>query len=128
MLLNCACSSFARSAKACRTALSANSIASDTPSKLFVSVIFDWTELKSNSFSSANAVPRIGLALFPSDRRRMVSSARDTRSEEHTSELQSLMRISYAVFCLKKKKLNDKQTTIQNAAHNTLLQINNQTL
>src|SRR3546814_3760152 len=29
------------------------------------------------------------------------------RSEEHTSELQSLMRISYAVFCLKKKKLND---------------------
>src|SRR3546814_1491751 len=31
-----------------------------------------------------------------------------TRSEEHTSELQSLMRISYAVFCLKKKK--DKTT------------------
>src|SRR3546814_8313325 len=32
------------------------------------------------------------------------------RSEEHTSELQSLMRISYAVFCLKKKKLNPKTT------------------
>src|SRR3546814_1326821 len=31
------------------------------------------------------------------------------RSEEHTSELQSLMRISYAVFCLKKKKKNTKQ-------------------
>src|SRR3546814_9736853 len=31
-------------------------------------------------------------------------SARRQRSEEHTSELQSLMRISYAVFCLKKKK------------------------
>src|SRR3546814_5465695 len=30
-----------------------------------------------------------------------------TRSEEHTSELQSLMRISYAVFCLKKKKKNE---------------------
>src|SRR3546814_6997526 len=30
------------------------------------------------------------------------------RSEEHTSELQSLMRISYAVFCLKKKKTNKK--------------------
>src|SRR3546814_4760426 len=29
----------------------------------------------------------------------------DVRSEEHTSELQSLMRISYAVFCLKKKKM-----------------------
>src|SRR3546814_10321780 len=33
------------------------------------------------------------------------------RSEEHTSELQSLMRISYAVFCLKKKKNKHKQTT-----------------
>src|SRR3546814_2842066 len=32
------------------------------------------------------------------------------RSEEHTSELQSLMRISYAVFCLKKKKTNEQQT------------------
>src|SRR3546814_3496647 len=31
-------------------------------------------------------------------------SSRDLRSEEHTSELQSLMRISYAVFCLTKKK------------------------
>src|SRR3546814_6369048 len=31
------------------------------------------------------------------------------RSEEHTSELQSLMRISYAVFCLKKKKNNKKE-------------------
>src|SRR3546814_3126647 len=31
----------------------------------------------------------------------------DFRSEEHTSELQSLMRISYAVFCLKKKKKTD---------------------
>src|SRR3546814_8678793 len=33
------------------------------------------------------------------------------RSEEHTSELQSLMRISYAVFCLKKKKQKSKQQT-----------------
>src|SRR3546814_1152682 len=36
------------------------------------------------------------------DRRRVIIA----RSEEHTSELQSLMRISYAVFCLKKKKKN----------------------
>src|SRR3546814_3672493 len=35
------------------------------------------------------------------------------RSEEHTSELQSLMRISYAVFCLKKKKSNKRQYTYQ---------------
>src|SRR3546814_5181516 len=38
-----------------------------------------------------------------------------SRSEEHTSELQSLMRISYAVFCLKKKKitLHDQSNTTQ---------------
>src|SRR3546814_6994316 len=37
---------------------------------------------------------------------------RTRRSEEHTSELQSLMRISYAVFCLKKKKkINNQQTS-----------------
>src|SRR3546814_5463091 len=46
--------------------------------------------------------------------------ARHGRSEEHTSELQSLMRISYAVFCLKKKNhthvnLNKKHTVRQNA-------------
>src|SRR3546814_3385854 len=34
----------------------------------------------------------------------------EPRSEEHTSELQSLMRISYAVFCLKKKKHTNKLT------------------
>src|SRR3546814_1457772 len=39
------------------------------------------------------------------------------RSEEHTSELQSLMRISYAVFCLKKKK---KQTSDQHTSITTL--------
>src|SRR3546814_6629484 len=38
------------------------------------------------------------------------------RSEEHTSELQSLMRISYAVFCLKKKK-TDKKVANQYDSH-----------
>src|SRR3546814_1738987 len=37
-------------------------------------------------------------------RQRRTGSRSDRRSEEHTPELQSLMRISYAVFCLKKKK------------------------
>src|SRR3546814_6666101 len=41
------------------------------------------------------AESKYGIATFPSF---------NERSEEHTSELQSLMRISYAVFCLKKKK------------------------
>src|SRR3546814_5852966 len=34
------------------------------------------------------------------------------RSEEHTSELQSLMRTSYAVFCLKKKNIKQRTTTV----------------
>src|SRR3546814_7141831 len=46
-------------------------------------------------------------------RRTVPSAARAARSEEHTSELQSLMRISYAVFCLKKKKKNNTTTHIQ---------------
>src|SRR3546814_6021171 len=46
------------------------------------------------------------------------------RSEEHTSELQSLMRISYAVFCLKKKKSNhekDSAYTINNEYNTSIL-------
>src|SRR3546814_2939914 len=39
------------------------------------------------------------------------------RSEEHTSELQSLMRISYAVFCLKKKKITQNTTTYNTPSH-----------
>src|SRR3546814_10036420 len=42
---------------------------------------------------------------------RRLGIARQDRSEEHTSELQSLMRISYAVFCLKKKTKNYKRMT-----------------
>src|SRR3546814_7141895 len=42
-----------------------------------------------------------------------------SRSEEHTSELQSLMRISYAVFCLKKKHTK-KETRHTNTKHTTI--------
>src|SRR3546814_7561838 len=45
----------------------------------------------------------IDLRLRPLDARRL-----DLRSEEHTSELQSLMRNSYAVFCLKKKNITNQ--------------------
>src|SRR3546814_7787407 len=44
------------------------------------------------------------------------SSAARMRSEEHTSELQSLMRISYAVFCLKKKNCKNKQQSTTHKA------------
>src|SRR3546814_9122092 len=54
----------------------------------------------------------VGLCAGPYSRRR-----RRLRSEEHTSELQSLMRISYAVFCLKKKKKKTRKA--QNNQQNT---------
>src|SRR3546814_3636712 len=53
----------------------------------------------------AYRAPMVAEAL-PHLEHRLEAVARAIRSEEHTSELQSLMRISYAVFCLKKKKKN----------------------
>src|SRR3546814_4964402 len=56
-------------------------------------------------------------AVFQQPRQAIKCLASHNRSEEHTSELQSLMRISYAVFCLKKKNNTHTQTytnTIQN--------------
>src|SRR3546814_5111312 len=47
---------------------------------------------------------KMGIAVISSYRGGCNFEAVGLRSEEHTSELQSLMRISYAVFCLKKKK------------------------
>src|SRR3546814_5932558 len=56
------------------------------------------------------------------DQRRFVRGVehRAIRSEEHTSELQSLMRISYAVFCLKKK--NNKKQNQQITQHSIISQ------
>src|SRR3546814_10149418 len=63
----------------------------------------------------ADGVPRFGTAAggaadagaVPALLPRHPRARRGRRSEEHTSELQSLMRISYAVFCLKKKNKNE---------------------
>src|SRR3546814_10043359 len=57
---------------------------------------YGFTERRSAQFPSALLLPSIA-----------------GRSEEHTSELQSLMRISYAVFCLKKKKKTNHKYPIQ---------------
>src|SRR3546814_4731001 len=52
------------------------------------------------------------------DTRRFTEQERlDMRSEEHTSELQSLMRISYAVFCLKKNKTTNYYTHKKDTKH-----------
>src|SRR3546814_9301971 len=64
----------------------------DDPEKL---VRRNWYGLVANYFPDAVIADRTALENRP---------AEDGRSEEHTSELQSLMRITYDVFCLKKKK------------------------
>src|SRR3546814_2167485 len=67
----------------------------------------DWSEAEARVGPTAPTPSR--LTVHAAERTPSGTSAapfwnRDKRSEEHTSELQSLMRISYAVFCLKKKK------------------------
>src|SRR3546814_10622976 len=55
------------------------------------------------------------------DQRALVGGAGQARSEEHTSELQSLMRISYAVFCLKKNKTPQSTRHYHHLSHIYLL-------
>src|SRR3546814_9144819 len=57
--------------------------------------------LRSQSYDKWTLPPKEFAAFVANDHRKW---GKVIRSEEHTSELQSLMRISYAVFCLKKKK------------------------
>src|SRR3546814_2371848 len=73
--------------------------------------ISDWSsdvcssDLSEASASRMQALPRRCRRRCAPARRLSARRARTERSEEHTSELQSLMRISYAVFCLKKQIL-----------------------
>src|SRR3546814_21099104 len=60
--------------------------------------LFPYTTLFRSPDRAAPEMPHIGIERLGARHRQ------HDRSEEHTSELQSLMRISYAVFCLKKKK------------------------
>src|SRR3546814_10430607 len=73
--------------------------------------LFPYTTL----FRSPSRQPRltINLRLYPIPESAL-AQPRPTRSEEHTSELQSLMRISYAVFCLKKKKKSNTKPKKKN--------------
>src|SRR3546814_10397594 len=74
-----------------------------------------------NGYRGTYSLLRLQPAALPADlvghRRTARSPPGQGRSEEHTSELQSLMRISYAVFCLKKKRKNRHQ--INNSMPNT---------
>src|SRR3546814_8397059 len=64
-----------------------------------------WRTVRESRKPSRLSDPDRPQPLGRSDAQPDAGSCRILRSEEHTSELQSLMRISYAVFCLKKKKI-----------------------
>src|SRR3546814_1231920 len=66
----------------------------------------DWLGLHDNDADSRSVQLREQFPELPSQGIEVAQQTDLQRSEEHTSELQSLMRISYAVFCLKKKKTN----------------------
>src|SRR3546814_10260868 len=60
------------------------------------------------------------VAIVEAEGRRVIAIKADVgRSEEHTSELQSLMRNSYAVFCLKKKNTTRRKTRLQKRLYHT---------
>src|SRR3546814_8415988 len=65
------------------------------------------------STKPANAVSLNSRIVMKSWMARMKKASTTSRSEEHTSELQSLMRISYAVFCLKKETKKTRKITQQ---------------
>src|SRR3546814_8680582 len=65
------------------------------------------SSLTSGQCSQLSTLPLV-IADQPGTANRQTPAAVEERSEEHTSELQSLMRISYAVFCLKKKKIKNQ--------------------
>src|SRR3546814_4565649 len=92
---------------------------------------FEMPETRPDPKETAAVIERCGLAgrpfllnpngittakFYPQMRDAVARLRQTPRSEEHTSELQSLMRISYAVFCLQKKNKTEHDTS------NTLLQ------
>src|SRR3546814_7147364 len=78
-----------------------------------------WWSTPRGATSGATAAPAGSRPTAASCRR--PAAWRPARSEEHTSELQSLMRISYAVFCLKKKRRHNQPNIT--TTHNTTKRI-----
>src|SRR3546814_6184922 len=78
--------------------------------------LWSGSEQDPNNYDAYKSVGRIQALLLQgrSDEAEQLVNANFVRSEEHTSELQSLMRISYAVFCLKKKTIHIKRHTNRN--------------
>src|SRR3546814_9393271 len=86
----------------------------DAPVREALAELLEVAGIAAQTFDS----PKAFLSVY--DLSRFACVITDVRSEEHTSELPSLMRISYAVFCLKKKTTKDTiKTQISDNTQNT---------
>src|SRR3546814_5671433 len=95
---------------------------------LFRSICATPTVFLSAGRTRPNQQPRRGTDMARREERNLLVGIDIGRSEEHTSELQSLMRLSYAVFCLKKKnKYKYKNTQNNTRAHTQRLECHRQT-
>src|SRR3546814_994003 len=65
----------------------------------------DWGAMRHALIDAVSSLPTLPTAIFGHSLGAVIGLDLARRSEEHTSELQSLMRISYAVFCLKQKQI-----------------------
>src|SRR3546814_3265483 len=79
--------------------------------------LFRSTQSRHNHRQNRDTPEYIDIRIGPSGKGRPDDRSRAIRSEEHTSELQSLMRISYAVFCLNKKKKDIQIHTSTSKSH-----------
>src|SRR3546814_4437108 len=98
-----------RSPSNLRQACSSFTIFATEPEWLPIAVSISAATARRRTIAKALAWGR-GVSLKRLVPRAIVRNSGPLRSEEHTSELQSLMRISYAVFCLKKKKNNNNKS------------------
>src|SRR3546814_2093088 len=76
----------------------------------FISTKPCWTSLMAHPVSPSKSFVEFCYHVVDADPLAVIDAACEERSEEHTSELQSLMRISYAVFCLKNKTTTQTYT------------------
>src|SRR3546814_8639542 len=86
--------------------------------KVLRAMLWSLSNLRPRNYATARSPLSLPTAPQRQEHRIAIAVAAPARSEEHTSELQSLMRISYAVLCLKKKK--KKTTNNQNIAKNRM--------
>src|SRR3546814_3829889 len=91
---------------------------SETPAiNMWKSGYSEFSARRPRLLASASGMAKYSIPSWPPPAHFSATAGLAGRSEEHTSELQSLMRISYAVFCLKKKTMDKQYTSDHVSSH-----------